>query len=138
MSTFNSREYEWADITVILGGRDLMGIRGVKYTEKIEREAIYAKGRTPHSIQSGNLSYEGEFTLLQSEVDALERAGNGSLFSLSLNAEVSYGNPIKGDAMHTIRIEGIRFKENTKSIKQGDKMMEITLPFIALNIRTIN
>ncbi|WP_271783871.1 hypothetical protein [Aquimarina algiphila] len=137
MSTFNSREYEWADITVVLGGRPLLGITGISYSEEIEREAIYAKGRTPYSIQSGNIKYEGELTLLQSEVDALERSGGGSILSLSLNAEVVYGDPLQGNAITTKRIEGIRFKKSPRKMKTGDKFQEIALPFVALNVKTI-
>lgn len=132
---FNSREYEWADLTLILGGRDLTGIRAVKYSEKIEREALYAKGRQPHSIQSGNIAYEGEITLLQSEYEALVKAGKGSVLSLALGAEFHYGNPSEGTALITDRATGIRFTEAGKEAKQGDKFQEITLPFICLNIK---
>lgn len=129
---FNSRQYEWADVTVILGGKDLTGIRGVKYSEKIEREAIYGKGRNPHSIQSGNRSIEGELTVLQSEYEALTESGNGSILSLSVDVECSYGNP--PDGIKTKRLEGVRFTEASQELKQGDKNMEITMPFVALNI----
>jgi hypothetical protein len=132
---FNSRQYEWADLTLVLGGRDLTGIRGVKYTEKIEREAIYAKGRTPRSIQSGNISYEGEITLLQSDYEALVLAGNGSILSLSVDGIFAYGNPSEGTALMTDKAQGIRFTEASKELKQGDKFMEITLPFVCINIQ---
>lgn len=132
---FNSKEYEWADMALLMGGRDVTGIRGMKYSEKIEREAIYAKGRYPHSIQSGNVSYEGEITLLQSEYEALVKAGKGSVLNLTLNAVVSYGNPINGDAMTTDMVENLRFTEAAKELKQGDKNMEVTLPFIALRVK---
>lgn len=132
---FNSKEYEWADVALLMGGRDVTGIRGIKYSEKIEREAIYAKGRYPHSIQSGNVSYEGEVTLLQTEYEALVKAGKGSVLNLSLNAVISYGNPLNGDAMTTDLVENIRFTEAAKELKQGDKNMEITLPFIALRVK---
>lgn len=132
---FNSRQYEWADVTLVLGGQDLTGIRAVKYTEKIEREPVYAKGRYPHSMQTGNASYEGEISLLQSEYDALEEAGNGSIMGLNLDCEVSFGNPANGDNIRTDRIIGLRFTEASKELKQGDKFMEIKLPFIALNIQ---
>ncbi|TAD83307.1 MAG: hypothetical protein EAY75_15000 [Bacteroidetes bacterium] len=132
---FNSREYEWADVTLVLGGRDLTGIRGVKYSEKIEREPLYAKGRYPHSIQSGNISYEGEMTVLQSEMEALVKAGNGSMLALKgLTAVVSYGSAQAGDAVLNDRIEGIYFTETPKELKQGDKMMEVTLPFVAVRV----
>lgn len=129
---FNSRQYEWADVTVIVGGRDITGIRGVKYKESIEREAVYAKGRNAHSIQSGNRAVEGELVLLQSDAEAMVAAGGGSLLSLSVDIEVSYGgleDPIKTD-----RIEGVRFTEMDRGMSQGDKFMEITLPFLALNV----
>jgi len=131
--SFDTRQYEWADLTLILGGNDITGFRGVKYSEKIEREPIYAKGRNPHSIQSGNVAIEGEVTLLQSELLALENAGNGSIMGLSLDAEINYGNP--PDASRTDRIVGLRFTEAAKELKQGDKFMEITLPFIALRVQ---
>lgn len=130
---FNSRQYEWADMTLILGGSDITGFRGVKYSAKIEREPVHAKGRDPHSIQSGNNTYEGEIVLLQSEYDALVDAGQGSVLSLSLDAEVHYGNA--PDPIRTNRIMGIRFTEEARESKQGDKFEEITLPFICLSIK---
>ncbi|AUS04487.1 hypothetical protein [Pseudotamlana carrageenivorans] len=132
---FNSRQYEWADLTLILGGQDITGIRAVKYTEKIEREPLYAKGRYPHAIQSGNIAFEGEITLLQSDYEALVRAGNGSVLSLSLDGLFAYGNPSAGDAIQTDRAIGIRFTEAAKELNQGDKFMEITLPFIFLKLK---
>jgi len=132
---FDSRQYEWADFSLILGGRDITGIRGIKYTRKIEREPLYAKGRNPHSIQSGNISVEGEMTMLQSEYEALVQAGNGSVLGLSLNAIGAYGNPSLGDPLIKDKIIGIRFTEESKEFKQGDKFMEITLPFVALKVK---
>lgn len=129
---FNTRQYEWADVTLILGGKDITGIRGVKYSEKIEREAVYGKGRNPLAIQSGNIAIEGELTMLQSEYEALVAAGNGSILSLSLDCEISYGNP--PNTILSDRIVGLRFNEAAKELKQGDKFMEITLPFIALQV----
>jgi hypothetical protein len=132
---FNSREYEWADITVIVGGRDITGIRGIKYSEKIEREAIYGKGKYPQSIQSGNITSEGEFTMLQSDYNAMEIAAGGSILSTSVDALVSFGNPLEGNFMKTDAIDGIRFTEAPTEMKQGDKFGEVTVPFICLRIR---
>lgn len=131
---FNSREYEWADVTLIVGGRDLMTIRGVKWSRKIEREAVYGKGREPIAIQSGNSSYEGEFTMLQSDFDGLEAAANDDILSLSVDCLVSFGNPADGDALKTHRIIGVRFTEDALDMKQGDKFAEITVPWLATKI----
>lgn len=133
--SFNSRQYEWADLSLVLGGRDITGIRGVKYSEKAEKEPIFGKGRYAHSIQTGNVTVEGEITILQSEYEALVTAGNGSILGLNLDGVFSYGNPALGDALITDRVIGISFTEAPKELKQGDKFMEITLPFIAIRVQ---
>lgn len=135
MVVVGGREYEWGDISLVLGNRDVVGVTGIKYGEKVEREASHAKGRYAHSIQTGNITVDGEITLLQSEVIALQKAAmNQSLLSLNLDAIVNYGNPSEGDAMRTDRIIGIRFTEDVREWKQGDKRAEITLPFLALRV----
>jgi hypothetical protein len=131
--SFNSREYEFSDTTVIVGGKDLLGLRGVEYTEKVEREVVYGKGGKPKAIQSGNFSYEGNVTMLQSDYEALVVAGKGSVLSLSIDISCTYGNP--PDILKTDRMVGCRFTEAKKGTKQGDKFQEITLPFICLDIQ---
>ena len=132
---FNSREYEWADVTLIIGGRDIRTIRGVKWSRKIEREAVYGKGREPIAIQSGNNAYEGEFAMLQSDFDAIEAASGDDILSASVDFEVTFGNPSNGDALKTHRGLGVRFTEDTLDMKQGDKFAEITVPWLATRIQ---
>lgn len=131
---FDTRQYEYADITLALGGRVITGLRGLKYSSKQEKEAVYGKGNQPMHIQRGNLSYEGEISLLQSELETLRLAGNGSVLGLRLDAVVAYGNPSNGDVLIVDKIRGIEFTEDGKEMKQGDKFMEVTLPFICLRI----
>lgn len=132
---FNSREYEWADVTLLLGGKDITGARGVKYTIKQEKETVYGKGNEPIAIQKGNKSYEGEITVLQSELETIRLNGGGTILDLQLDAVVAYGNPSNGDVMMTDVIQGIQFTEETHELKQNDKQMEVTLPFIALRVK---
>lgn len=130
----NNREYEYSDITLYLGGRDVVGMRGINYTKKQEKEVLYGKGNTGISIQKGNIECSGELQMLQSEYETLRELGGGSVLSLSLDAVVCYGNPSKGDVMTTDKIIGLQFTEESKEIKQGDKFMEVSLPFVALSI----
>lgn len=136
----NGRQYEWADISLILGGRLVTGARGISYKESQEKELLYGKGNRPMSIQKGNKKYEGSVTLLQSEVETLKElgrsiVGRASILDLNLNAVVCYGDPSKGDVMLTDQLFNIRFTEVEKSMKQGDKNMEVTLPFICTDIK---
>lgn len=132
---FDSREYEWADLEVAINGKDVTGIRSIKYTEKIEAEELYAKGRYPHSIQTGNIAIEGELAVTQSEYEALVLVGKGSVLKLrNLAVTVRYGNPSSGDPMIVDVITGIQITEGGKEMKQGDKSMEIKLPFKATGL----
>lgn len=131
---FNSKEYEWSSLNAIVGGRPATGLRGVKYTKKQEKEALYAKGNKPHAIQRGNKSYEGTISLLQSELEALELASGGDALDIQMDIVVSYGNAKSGDTIVTDLIKGVEFTEIPKGMSQGDKFAEIELPFIALDI----
>lgn len=130
---FNSREYEWADITVVMAGRPVTGFRAVDYSSKQEKEALYAKGNKPHGIQRGNKSYEGSITLLQSEYEALRQACGGDVLDASFDLVVAYGNASKGDAIVTDILVGAEVTEDNTEWKQGDKFQEKKLPFIFLD-----
>ena len=127
---FNSKEYEWSDVNVVAAGRNITGIRGVKYSEKQEKELIYAKGNKPQGVQTGNIEYSGELTLLQSEYEALRVASGGSILKASMDIVVSYGNPSNGDVITTDILVGCQFTEDSTEWKQGDKFQEKSLPFI--------
>ena len=132
---FDSRQYEFADLTLELGGRIITGFRGVKYTSKQEKELVYGKGNEPLHIQKGNIAYEGEISILQSELETLRKAStSGSVLGLRLDAVVCYGNPSNGDTLIIDKIRGLEFTEDAKEMKQGDKFMEVSLPFICMRI----
>lgn len=132
---FNSREYEYADVSLVMAGRLVTGMRGVDYTSSQEKEALYAKGNKPHAIQRGNKSYTGNITLLQSELEALERAAGGDALDASFDIIVAYGNPSKGDVIKFDLLKGCEITEIPKGLKQGDKFMEINLPLIMVDIK---
>lgn len=129
---FNSREYQWSDVSVMIGTNDIVGIRSVKYERAKEKELMYGKGNEPIAIQSGNVSYSGEIALTQSEYEALKKAGNGSILDLQTTITVNYGNPDEGSVMTTDILIGVQFTSESNELKQGDKMMEINLPIIFL------
>jgi hypothetical protein len=135
MAIINGRQYEFADLTLCLGGRDVTGFRGIKYASAQEKEVLFGKGNRGMSIQKGNISHSGEITLTQSELETLKALGGGSVLNLSLNAVVCYGNPANGNTLITDKIFGLQFTEEAKEFKQGDKWQDITLPFICLDIR---
>lgn len=131
---FNSREYEWGDLTVVMAGRLVTGIRGLSYTSSQEKEALYGKGNKPHAIQRGNKTFSGSIRLLQSELEALERAAKGDALDAQFNIIASYGNPQKGDVIKTDLLKGCEITEVPKALNQNDKFMEIELPLVIMDI----
>lgn len=133
----NTREYEWADVSVVMAGRMVTGLRGVKYSAKQEKEALHAKGNKPHSIQRGNKTYDGEITLLQSEYEALKQACGGDILDSSMDIVAAYGNPSAGDVVTTDILVGLEFTEDNTEWKQGDKYQEKTLPFLFIDKKSV-
>jgi hypothetical protein len=136
MGIFNSKEYEWSNVEVVMLGKVVTGIRGINYKESQEKEPVYARGNKPRAIQGGNKSYEGNISLLQSELEALQEvAGVGaSIVDIpSFDIIVAYV-PKTGGAVVVDIIKNAEFTEVEKGMKQGDKFMEIELPIIALDI----
>lgn len=130
---FDSREYEWADLTILIGTRIIVGARGVKYANKQDKELIYGKGNEPYAVQKGNKSHDGELALAMSEFLALQNESpTKSVLDLQVDITVCYGNPSQGDVMHTDKLMGVQFTEEPQDMKQGDKFSEHPLPFIFL------
>lgn len=138
----NGREYEWADISVVAGGVPIAGFRAVSYKREREKEAMFAKGRKAHSIQAGNESVTGSITFTQSQLEALEVATGGNLLTTKLDIVVSYGAELNASSaasavISTDIIVGAEFTEYEKGMSQGDKFMEIEMPFLALDIKNV-
>ena len=131
----NTREYEWNDVSLNIGGRNIIGFRALSVNEKQEKEILYAKGNHGHSIQNGNITVDGSITLLQSEIQAI-RAANGGTLTNVRNATIvwSYGNPSEGIPVRVKTITGVSFTEDNESWSQGDKFQEIEVPYLALKV----
>ena len=138
----NGREYEWADISLMVGGVPIVGFRAVSYKREREKEAMFAKGRKAHSIQAGNESVTGSLTFTQSQLEALEAATGGNLLTAKVDIVVSYGAELNAPSVASATIStdvivGAEFTEYEKGMSQGDAFMEIAMPFLALDIKNV-
>lgn len=135
---FDTNECAWKDVEARIDGVVVTKLTGIRYKTARDKEAIYGPGDEPLSIQSGNKSYEGELRLLKGNLDALNLAAIAAkgtditdiAFDLTVTFQPSGNRPLV-----TRVIIDVEVKEFEESLMQGDKKMEITLPFIALRIR---
>lgn len=133
----NTKQYTWSDVKINLLGRTLIGVQGVSYKTSVEKEPVYGRGNKPLSLQSGNASFEGELMLLQSELEELRAAiktinPTYKITDISFDLVVSYGD---GLTAVTDIVLGCEITEYEKGMEQNDKFMEITLPFVALDVQ---
>lgn len=130
----NGREYEWADIHLNVGGIDITGVRSISYKESQEKELVYGKGRKPRSIQRGSKKYEGSITLTQSEIMTIKNAAlSASLLDVQVDIVVAYIPDGLSKMIAVDTLIGCEFTDIENKMSQGDSLMEIELPFIALD-----
>lgn len=133
---FDSAEFEYADIRLFIRGHYVIGLRGIKYKINQEKEVVYGAGNQPLGIQHGNKSYEGEISLLQSEIEALQglvEPGQTLMDLQGFDISIVYQNIAIGKLVTDI-VKFAVFTEMEKGMMQNDKFAEISLPFIALRI----
>lgn len=135
---FNSKQYAWNNVQLVMLGRIVTGLRGVEYKTNREKELVYGAGDEPQGIQYGNKKYEGTLTFLQSELEALTRFakqnGFNDITDVDFDVVIAYV-PQSGAPIVTDTIKFASITEIPKNLKQNDKFMEVALPFIALGVK---
>jgi hypothetical protein len=136
---FDSKDCEWADMTVIFAGSPLTKIRGVKYKAAKEKQLLHAAGDEPISIQSGNRTYEGQIKVLKGAIDDMNRAaiaaGGDDILDMQFDIIITY--KAKGTrALQTDTLAGVEVKDFEKGWEQGAKNMDVTLPIVFLRLIT--
>lgn len=124
-------EYGWKDVEIAVQGRLVVGALGIKFTEEVEAELVYGKGNEPLGINDGNVKYEGEIKIHQSELDKLLN-GTGNQGTKGLRDLMITSAYIKDGRITTRSFVGCRITSLGEEFNQNDKFAEITLPFIFL------
>lgn len=136
MTTFNSKEYAWVDVNVVLLGKPVVGLRGIEYKSKRQKEALYATGKKARGIQMGRKEYEGTVTVLQSELIAMQAAakakGYDDVTDLEFDIIVSYVS--ESGVVQTDKVVNASITEAPNNMKEGDLYSEHALPFIACDV----
>lgn len=126
-------QYEYKDIKLVVDGKNITALRGVTLKKSMEKEILYGAGDKPQAIQKGNIAYEGEIKVLQSELSKIPERGKDLLDMGYFNISVVFSKEF-GSTIETYTITNAQFTEYELGMEQGDKNAEIALPFIALDI----
>jgi len=128
----NSEEYGWNDTNVVMLGRPIIGLLGIRYKESQEKTNIYGKGKSPRRRGRGRVTYEGEIKVLGSELWALMQSHgtNQSILSIAPFDIVNSFAPEPTGVVSTNILKYVEFTEVEISVNEGDNFKEITLPII--------
>lgn len=135
---FSTKECAWAQTSIKLLGRTIIGIRGFEFQKDFEKEYVYGAGADPIDINNGNKGYPGSLTLLKFEVDQLNdaavAAGYEDITEVPHEAVVvtCVFKKNASDQARTITAMGVAFTNLTLGMQQAAKMTEVNLPFMAM------
>jgi hypothetical protein len=136
---FDSKDCEWADMTVMFAGSPLTKIRGVKYKAAKDKQLLHAAGDEPISIQHGNRTYEGQIKVLKGAVDDMNlaaiAAGGDDILDMQFDIVITY-KPKGTRALQTDTLVGVEVKEFEKGWDQGAKNMDVVLPIVFMKLLT--
>lgn len=136
MASFNTKQFAWIDVNVVLLGKPVTELRGIEYKSKRSKEALFATGKKARGIQMGKKEYEGTITVLQSELiamhEAAKQAGYDDITDLEFDIIVSYIS--ESGVVQTDKVVNASITEAPNSIKEGDLYSEHALPFIACDV----
>ena len=131
----NGRAYGWADITASPAGVPLFGITDIEYAEAQEMENIYGAGNRPVARGFGRVTYSGSMTLQMEETEKLQAVSpTGRLQDLpEFPVIVSYIP--EGAKIVTHKLQFCRFKNNGRTVKEGDMTIGTKIELVVGNIQ---
>lgn len=131
----NGYLYDWACVTVTIGGVPLTGITGIEYKDEQDVVNKYGAGRHPVGRAYGNITPSAKITLYQEVVEQLSsQSDTGRLQDIEpFDVLVSY-IPKDSAIVKTDKIRNCSFKDNGRTWKQGDTAPEIELELLPSHI----
>ena len=133
----NGRAYGWADISCAPAGIPLFGITDVDYSESQEMENIYGAGNRPVARGYGRVSYSGSMTLQMEELERLQAASPGGRLQDIPEFPVIVSYIPEGAKIVTHKLQFCRFKNNGRTVKEGDMTIATKIELIVGNIEWI-
>ncbi|MGL4367654.1 MAG: hypothetical protein ACRCTQ_05195 [Brevinemataceae bacterium] len=131
----NGKFFDWGDITISLLPLSpvLFSAKEISYSEEMEAEAIYGRGRAPIGFGRGNWKASGSLSLLKSEFEALALATPNGILNLDPRVviiNIVYSNMFEGTTpLSTDTLTGIRFTKISDKAAQNDKSIYTSLDF---------
>lgn len=130
-------EISWPDVQLLFDGgtTPVIGVVAVAYTVNREQINLHGKGADPVGMAKGVKNYDGQFTFLQSAIEALQAVipPGRDITDMTYNLTVAYAP--EGGTPVIDRLEGVRFTSVPKNIGTTNPAMEIAMPCVIGKIK---
>jgi hypothetical protein len=135
---FNSEEYGFIDIQVVMLGRPIVGLRKIRYKSMQEKSNVHGAGAKPIARGRGKIDYDGTITILFSELRALLASQgqkvDGPIKLRPFDITVVYA-PSVTSIINTDRLVFVEVTECEVDWNNGDQFAEIDLPIVIGDIQ---
>lgn len=137
----DTREFEFSDTKVFMLGRELSGLRGLKYKKSQEKEQVFGAGNEAKGIQRGKKKYDGTLMVLKSDFDLMNAAAVAAGYEDIVDVPghlidiTTVYQKTGSSTLSTDKIINVEFTEYEDGLGEADKFKEISLPFLALKVR---
>jgi hypothetical protein len=128
----------WINVKIFLSNtpEPVTGVTGLSYNEVNTKTALYGGGNEPIGYAVGNYEYDGEITLYENEVTALQKiAQNQGDVAGSITSILPFDIIITIDKTGTAEIKrhvlkNVVFQSNGRQLTQGDGAILVTIPLL--------
>jgi hypothetical protein len=130
----NGKAYDWASVSFMLASAKVVGVTAVSYADETEKENGYGVGQYPIDRGEGNyVPAPPTITLRAADNEALiERSPGRKIQDFGVfNIQVQF---LVGTVKKTHTIRNCEFTGNSRSIKQGDKIINVEHTLICSHV----
>jgi len=133
----NGKQYEYADITMIVLGTPILGVTNIEYGEEDNIENVYATGRYPIGRGYGQITPMAKVTILMNEVmNIVSQSPNGRLQDIpEFDIVVSFTDVNLIPVVH--KIKNCKFKTNKISSATGDTSIPMEMDLVPSHIEYV-
>ena len=130
----NGRSYGWADIKAAPGGIPLSGINEIEYNEKQEMDNVYGAGNMPVSRGFGRITFDGKIKISMEELEVMQKVSPTGRIQDIMEFPIIVSYLPDTGVIVTHKLQYCRFKNNGRSVKEGDISIHHEIDLVIGNI----
>jgi hypothetical protein len=128
----NGIAYGWAEVVLSVAGLSIRGVKGINYSESVERGKVRGTSQRKLALTSGEHDAEGDLELYMADwYDLLTALGDGYMM-VPFAISASYTNNID---FHTDELTGVRIKKVGNAHAQGNEPLTIKLDLDIMRLK---